>query len=563
MQIWHLTPETPRTPYHLNSGEHATVRIGTYPIETEQRVWVEVQVIAHSGGTRHERIEARWQQNESNNSYWEAVIGPFADASRVLYRIHARNQTDEVTGPPVEVTIGPTLHLALLWHMHQPLYRDLSRPDPKGAYPVPWVRLHALRDYYGMAALVHECPDVHLTINLVPSLLWQLEDYTERGATDTALELTLTPAATLSGEERETLLSTFFAADWHHQIYPHPRYRALFEQRVRGETFTVQDLRDVQMWFNLAWFGVEFRTAEVLLPDQSIASVKRFVKQGEGFTEADITAMVAEQEKILRNILPLYRQLQDNGQIEVSTTPFYHPILPLLCDTDLATLDKEDTTLPERFAWPEDAEAQIEQAIDFYTARFGRPPKGMWPAEGAVSQAIVPLFARHDIHWIASDQGVLARSGRWGYQVDDPNVLCQAYRAEDEQSHETVSIFFRATVPSDAIGFQYGGYPNEPVAAQEFVSRLKTRFATHVQDPANRVISVILDGENAWGTYRDDGRPTDHASCCRPLHRVRRPSRHRSDNRRSVRLSAGAPIRPAAASLHVWRHWPGGRPSRR
>ena len=507
MRIWHLTPETPRTPPHLNAGEQATLRIGTYPIEAGQTVWVEVQVFAATGKEHHARVEAHWQQNEENNSYWEAVIGPFADADRVLYSVHGRTPTEDASAPPAEFVVGPKIHLALLWHMHQPLYRDLSRPDPKGVYPVPWVRLHALRDYYSMAALVKEFPDVHVTINLVPALLWQIEDYTERGATDTTLELTLKPAEALSTDEQETLLSTFFAADWHHQIYPHPRYRALFEQRARGDAFSVQDLRDLQMWFNLAWFGLEFRAGEVLLPDDSTASVKRFVDKGAGFTETDITAMAAEQYKILRNILPLYRQLQESGQVEVSTTPFYHPILPLICDTNLATLDKEGTTLPERFAWPEDAEAQVRRAIDYYTEHFGQPPKGMWPAEGAVGQVVVPLFARHGLQWIASDQGVLARSGRWGYQAEDPDVLCQAYRAEDEASHEAISIFFRATDPSDAIGFQYAGYADEQVAAQEFVSRIKTRFAAQVHDPTNRVISVILDGENAWGAYRDDGRP--------------------------------------------------------
>lgn len=507
MQVWHLTPETPRTPYHLNAGERATLRIGTYPIEPDHTVWVDVRVFASNGKERHDRIEAHWLQNESTNSYWEAEIGPFADADRVLYRVHARHLMDEVQAPPAEFTVGPKIHLALLWHMHQPLYRDLSRTDPKRAYPVPWVRLHSLRDYYSMAALMQEFPEVHLTINLVPSLLWQIEDYVEHGATDAALELTLTPAEVLSGDDRETLLSTFFAADWHHQIYPHPRYRALFEQRARGDAFSVQDLRDVQMWFNLAWFGLEFRTGEVRLPDGSTATVKRLVEQGEGFTQADISVMVEEQYKILRNIVPLYRQLQECGQIEISTTPFYHPILPLLIDTHSATLDKEGTTLPEQFAWPEDAEAQIRLAVDFYTERFGRQPRGMWPAEGAVSQSVVPLFARHGMQWIASDQGVLARSGQWGYQINNPDVLCQAYRTEDEASSDAVSIFFRATDPSNALGFQYSGSTNEQVTAQEFVSRIKTRFAAYVQDPANRVISVILDGENAWGAYRDDGKP--------------------------------------------------------
>jgi alpha-amylase/alpha-mannosidase (GH57 family) len=485
--------------------------MGTYPIEPDQTVWVDMQVLSTDGTARHERVDASWRQNESTNSYWEAEIGPFADADHIVYSVRGQKQAEDVSVPPAEFIVGPKIHLALLWHMHQPLYRDLSRTDPKGAYPVPWVRLHSLRDYYAMAALMQEFPRVHLTINLVPSLLWQIEDYIERGATDTALELTLKPAEALSTNEREILLSTFFAADWHHQIYPHPRYRALFEQRARGDIFSVQDLRDVQMWCSLAWFGLEFRTGEVLLPDKSTASVKRFVDKREGFTDAEITAMVAEQYKILRNVLPLYRQLQERGQIEVSTTPFYHPILPLICDTNLATLDKEGTTLPERFAWPEDAEAQIRMAVDFYTERFGRPPTGMWPAEGAVSQSVISLFARHGIQWIATDQGVLARSGQWGYQVDNPNILCQAYRAEDETSGDAISIFFRATTPSDAIGFHYSSSTNEHGSAREFVSHIRMRFASQVEDPDNRVISVILDGENAWGAYRDDGRPFLHA----------------------------------------------------
>lgn len=343
MQIWHLIPDTPRTPQYPNAGEPVTLRIGTYPIEDGQTVWVKVQVFSSAGEKRHEQGAARWQGNEGNNSYWEAAIGPFSDADRVIYSVHGRSPDGEASTPPTEFTVGPKIHLTLLWHMHQPLYRDLSRTDPKEAYPVPWVRLHALRDYYSMAALVKEFPDIHLTINLVSVLLWQIEDYTERGATDTALELTLKPAESLSAEECETLLSTFFAADWHHQIYPHPYYRALFEQRARGDAFSMQDLRDLQMWFNLAWFGLEFRAGAVLLPDGSTASVKRFVDKGAGFTHAEITAMIAEQYKILHNILPLYRQLQDSGQIEVSTTPFSHPILPLLCDTNLATLDKDGT----------------------------------------------------------------------------------------------------------------------------------------------------------------------------------------------------------------------------
>ena len=371
------------------------------------------------------------------------------------------------------------------------------------------MRLHALRDYFSMAALAAEHPGIHLTINLTASLLWQIEDYLEHGATDWQLELTLKPAESLSAEERQQLLGSFFAAHWHNQIYPHPRYKQLFEQRLERQPFSVQDLRDLQMWFNLAWFGKEFREGEVALPTGEIASVQGFIEKGRSFSLADVEAMVAEQYKIMRAIVPVHRQLQAQGQIEVTTTPFYHPILPLLVDTDQASIDRPGAVHPPRFSFPEDAEAQVHEAIEYYQECFGRPPRGMWPAEGAVSQSVVPIFAQHGIQWIATDRGVLERSGRWGYNVNDQNVLCQPYHAEVGQ--HAVSVFFRDTELSNAIGFQYQGYTDYEQAAKDFVRQVKERFAWQVGGDDDRILTVALDGENAWGAYRDDGRPFLHA----------------------------------------------------
>lgn len=508
MQLWHLTPDAPRSPDRVSPGEPVLLQLGTWPIEPGQSVWVTYRVERADGASDEARVEALWQRNEGVNSYWRADLGPFARGERVTYTVQGHSPEGEVTGPTASFRAGPKLYLSLLWHQHQPVYKDTAHPTPAGSYLHPWVRLHAMRDYYAMAALVAEHPAVHLTINLTPVLLWQLEDYTERGATDRTLELTLKSPETLTTRERQTVLSTFFDADWHNQIFPHPRYKELFTRRREGRGFTAQDVRDVQMWFNLAWFGQEFREGEVQLATGEAASVRRFIEQERDFSVTDIRAMVAEQYKIMRAVIPLHRQLQERGQIEVATTPFYHPILPLLIDTDRATIDRPGATHPRRFAHPEDAEAQVRLAVECYRHHFGRPPRGMWPAEGAVSQFAIPFFARHGVRWLATDRGVLARSGQWGYNVGDPNVLCQPYRVEEGE--HAISVFFRDTPLSDAIGFHYYTYANPEQAALDFLWEIKNRFARQVSGDDDRVLTVVLDGENAWGAYRDDARPFLH-----------------------------------------------------
>lgn len=510
MVIWHLTSDAPRFPFFVSAGQHVNLQFGTWPVEGGQQTWIDYQVLHHNGTVYTGQVEGTWNVNQEANSYWFLNVGPFADGDRVEYRLRGSSPSGSCDGETFSFLVGPKIHLAILWHQHQPLYKDLQAKRPQGSYRFPWVRLHAIRDYYAMAAMLGQHPDVHLTINLTPVLLQQLEDYTERGATDRAMELTLTPATRLSAAQREELLATFFEADWHTQIFSWPRYRALFEQRQEGRSFTVQNLADLQMWFNLAWFGPEFQEGPVTLPNGEVASALSFIAQGSGYSSDQIAQMVHEQLTIMRNVVAIHRLLQDRGQIEVSTTPFYHPILPLLADTDQATIDRVGATHPTRFNRPEDAMAQVHQAVTFYQERFDHPPTGMWPAEGAVGQSVISLFAEAGMHWIATDRGVLERSGQYGYNVQDPNVLCQAYRAEDEAGRG-VAVFFRDTALSDKIGFHYQRYPDPRQAAEDFVGELKMRFAWQICDPPNRIVSIILDGENAWGAYPQQARPFLHA----------------------------------------------------
>jgi alpha-amylase/alpha-mannosidase (GH57 family) len=508
MELWYRAAPTGR----VAPDTGIVIDLGTWPIAPGQSVWIVARAELADGQVVEQKIEASWQANTDRESHWRAELGCFADGTRVHYRAEAAWAAGHVTLPEQSLSIGPRLHLALVWHQHQPLYRDLSHPEARGSYSQPWVRLHALRDYYGMAALAAEQPSVRVTINLTPVLLWQLADYVERGATDLALELTRTPAEALTPAQREVVTATFFEADWHHQVLRHPRYAELFAARQARRALDVQDVRDLQMWFNLAWFAPEFREGEVTLPTGEVASVRRFVDRQRGFTHDDIEAMVAEQYKVLRAIVPLHRALQEQGRIEVSTTPFSHPILPLLEDTDRATIDRPDTWHPPRFAWPEDADAQVQLAVRTYRDAFGRAPRGMWPAEGAIASFVIHHFARHGVRWIASDRGVLARSGRWGYDADKPDVYCQPWLAPANSaaagtaSQAAVSIFFRDGRLSDLIGFGYQHWPDASAAAADFVARLRA-VADGTTGDEDRVLTVVLDGENAWGAYSNDGRP--------------------------------------------------------
>ena len=396
------------------------------------------------------------------------------------------------------------LSVAILWHQHQPFYRARLEGEQRGAYLLPWVRLHAVRDYYSMAALVAEFPNVHVTINLVPSLIVQLEDYLERGATDRWMELSLKPVSKLTPIERDFVVARFFDANRGNEIRIHDRYSELFDARASGVSFTDTDLNDLRMWFNLAWFPPEARQGRWMLPDGDAVSVAEFVRKGRGFSRDEIETVIAEQYKLMRNVVPLHRSLMDEGRVEVSVTPFYHPIMPLLADTDLATIDADGAMLPPRFSYPEDARAHIARAVELYEDRFGRPPRGMWPSEGSVGEHIVDLVYEAGFRWWATDRGVLERSGESGYETEDPEILLRPYLAGTQGRQ--VSTFFRHTRLSDDIGFSMQDYGDYDQAADEYLTWIRKGFARRVGDPAERVLSIILDGENAWGSYRDSGR---------------------------------------------------------
>ncbi len=383
------------------------------------------------------------------------------------------------------------LHLVFLWHMHQPFYFDWE----KGWLSLPWVRLHAIKAYYDMPWVLRDFSRARGNFNLVPSLLKQLLFYQE-GGEDYFLFLSRKPAAELTPEEREFVLHYFFSCHWDTMINPYPRYLDLLEKRGVSERlnlseaakkFTVAELRDLQVWFNLTWVGFGHRDHPL---------VRELKAKGRDFTEEEKNALLDLHLEIMKKIIPFYQDLWQEGKIEVSATPFFHPILPLLIDTDCARRNLPEAPLPPRFAHPEDASFQIRSALEFHEKVFGRRPSGMWPSEGSVSPELIPLAAEAGVGWLATDEEILYRSlGRSG-----PGVLLKPYWATYQGKR--VAMVFRHHELSDRIGFVYRSL-NPEAAVEDFLRTAKgLAQASGLEEP---LLAVILDGENPWEYYADGG----------------------------------------------------------
>jgi alpha-amylase/alpha-mannosidase (GH57 family) len=397
------------------------------------------------------------------------------------------------------------LCVAFLWHQHQPYYPD----DVAGENPMPWVRLHGVKDYYGMALHLLEFPEMHCTINLVPSLVQQLQAYSERGATDRYLSVSRLPTDGMTEADCLFLLDNFFNANHDHMVRPYPRYAELLLRRGAGRNtakealrrFTERDFRDLQVWFNLTWVHP--------LAFEKDSGLRSLRDKGRGFSEEEKNWLLDKHLEILRAVLPLHRRLAESGQVELTTTPYYHPILPLLLDKKLAREAMPEVKLP-RYAggYPEDAALHLRRAIELHRQLFGSAPRGMWPAEGSVCQAMLPLLALHGIRWIATDEEILGGSTH-GFvsrdskgHVRNPDQMYRPYKVA-EAGHE-LGIVFRDHALSDMIGFHY--QRSEPVAAaDDFLNHLRGIGSAVNRGGPPALASVILDGENCWEHYPGGG----------------------------------------------------------
>jgi alpha-amylase/alpha-mannosidase (GH57 family) len=374
--------------------------------------------------------------------------------------------------------------LCFLWHMHQPFYKDLWT----GEYKLPWTRLHALKDYAGMVQILEEFPQVHQTFNLVPSMVSQIEEYASGEASDPFLDCALARAEDLSEAQRNFILKYFFQANVGRLIHRYPRYRELHEKNEFKESFSTQDIRDLQIWNQLVWFD-----EDVLERDPELVEL---VQKGREFSLEDQALMARKQRESLKRVLPVYREFAAKGQIEVSTTPFYHPILPLICDSNLGAVSHHGLPLPSQFCYPGDAKVQLERARSYIYEKIGIAPVGLWPSEGSVSDEALAIAASCGFTWAASDNGVLGRTLQRDPGVD---LTYKAYVWQQNGHH--MRMIFRDHYLSDLIGFEYSRM-NPADAANHFLDRIRDNAGGR-----DALVPIILDGENAWEWYEANGRP--------------------------------------------------------
>ena len=397
------------------------------------------------------------------------------------------------------------LQVVLLWHMHQPEYRDYAT----GEFAQPWVYLHAIKDYADMAAHLERHPQVRAVVNFVPVLADQLEDYADQFATgrirDPLLRMLVhDPATPLTAAERTLVIDRCFHANHEKMVQPYPAYLGLHELftalerqgRAALDYLSDQYFHDLVTWYHLVWTGETVRRGAEI--------VTRLMASGMGFTLADRTALFALLGEVVREIIPRYARLAASGRVELSTSPHYHPLAPLMLDFQSAREARPELPLPASGGYAGGTGRvafHVQSALDSHARRFGVRATGLWPSEGGVSAPLLRLLATHGVRWTASGEGVLVQSLRAAnvLAADRARYLYRPYRA----GADGIVCYFRDDRLSDLIGFEYSKWHSRDAAAH-FVGELEAiAAAARADDPP--LVSVILDGENCWEYYPYNG----------------------------------------------------------
>ena len=369
--------------------------------------------------------------------------------------------------------------------MHQPFYKDLESNE----FILPWVRLHAIKDYFDMVKILEDFPKIKLTFNLVPSLLEQLNDYVN-GVQDYFQKISMREIKSLSDQERQFVLDNFFSINVETVISSFPRYLQLFKQKQAHGDFSDQDIEDLIALFNISWFDPYFR--------ENFTEIDTLIKKARYFDIHDRKLIIDKQLEALKMVLPIYKEFQEKKQIEIIFSPYYHPILPLLVDNTCAKEANSHVRLPRhRFSYVNDALMQIEQGKAYLKETLGCDCTGMWPSELSVSEAILPLVIKNKIDWLIADEDILFSSLK---KKRNAKYLYRPYRLERKDG--ILNIIFRDKHLSDLIGFQYKERKAKD-AASDFLTYLEN--INKLYKKQDTLVVVALDGENAWEYYKNDG----------------------------------------------------------
>ncbi len=384
------------------------------------------------------------------------------------------------------------LYLTILWHQHQPYYKD----DGDGIYHMPWAYLHAVKDYYEMARHLEEAGNVKAVFNYVPSLLIQLEDYTDINVPDAFLSALRKDVKALTAEERRFVAGQCFMANTQNMIRPLRRFSELYDKMsgASGDTsvFSDQELLDLEIMYILSWCGQFMRRED--------PHVSYLLEKGAGFSEDEKRRLLENACQWIKKIREIHLRLAEKGTAELSCTPYFHPILPLLTDISSAREACGDMAMPDvEGDLSPDADWHLTEGLKEFERQFGVKAAGMWPAEGSVSQKTAKKYAAAGIRWIASDEEVLGNSLRLNMK-DKANRHILYKRHFQLHEGRKLNIFFRDKELSDLIGFTYSSW-NPKDAVNDFMGQLKRIYDSVDFSPH---VSVILDGENAWEYYPDN-----------------------------------------------------------
>lgn len=401
------------------------------------------------------------------------------------------------------MSVGKKLSIAFYWHMHQPVYQL----NPDGDYLMPWVRLHGVKDYLDMLLIMKNFKELKLNFNLVPILLDAFIDYGEKEYHDIHSRLTITDISELTKDDKEFILNNFFDANYSSMIFPHEQYNELYQKRFADEKaniddFSQQEYSDIMAWFNLTWIDPVYKK---MFPE-----FKALLKKGKGYTLEDRIEIINIHRKIIKMIIPTYKEFWEKGRIEISTSPYYHPILPILLDIKNSQkgLQSVDSTLVD-LDMSQDAKFQTESALDRIEAIFDKRPTGIWPSEQCVSAQTLELFSELGVQWTISDEGILTNSIDFDFvrdfkgYLEDPYYLMKSHKYKTKNSD--IKMVFRDSVIPNLISFEYANH-DPKIAAADLYDRIKVIQNKLQSSPDNNhLLTIAMDGENCWENYIEDG----------------------------------------------------------